>query len=399
MVAAIFCVRVKGLMDLTERDQLKRLRAYLERPPTTHMERQSYFANMHRLLEGFRPEVFRQEIFDEVRQALERPELEQVSCIAHPAWIRAFFEGAQVPQLMLVTSFSLDERSSKQALRTFLQAPWPRLRQLSLMKVRFEPESAACFDELPAQLPALRSFQLYQPAGPSAVFEAIARWSPLAAVEQLSLSLNGQLTAAVAQRLAERALPLRRLYITDSEPSSEALGLLLCSQTTSQLEQLHLGSRLLASDPRGDQLVAALARAAAPAQLRELGLVWLGLTAAACASLSQSPALAGLKVLDLTHNYGVAREGVASIAASFKALETLRLKECGINAQSIIPLTEPQALPSLKTLELGASALYSDEIELWTDWDGTVVGEGLRRMTSREIKQRYFSHRPNLQVR
>lgn len=396
-------------MEAPEREQLNRLRAYLKVAPTTYMERQNYFAKMHPLLEGFSAEVFREEVFDVVMQAFARFELDDFNCLAHPEWTRAFFEGQEVPQLMLVTSFSFNKAvSSSQALRLFAQGSWPRLRRLLFMGVSFDEASAAWFDGAQLQLPALRSFVLHMPGGEPLAFEALARWSALDSLEALSLTgLNGQLTLAVAQALAPRQWSLKHLHINDAAPYAEALDALLSSPCLSQLEHLNIGASLAHKDPRGDQIAASIARSPALVNLRFLELVGLGIGDSGCISLAQERAktlaeaieLDAIKLLNLAHNDAIGAEGLASIASKFKALETLRLNECAINVDRIIPLTRAGALPALKVLELGSCSIYSDEKELWTDWNGSIVGEGPRRMTPNEIKQTYFNHRSGLQVR
>ena len=99
---------------------------------------------------------------------------------------------------------------------------------------------------------------------------------------------------------------------------------------------------------------------------------------------------AGLEELDLTKNL-VGDAGARALAESpnLNRLRRLNLNENHIGEEGAEALAASSRLPALAELGLSHNALYTDEIEEWTDWNGTPVGSGPVPVRYAELVSRY----------
>ena len=136
----------------------------------------------------------------------------------------------------------------------------------------------------------------------------------------------------------------------------------------------------------GDEGALAGARLGACTTLR---LKTAGIGDAGAVALASSPAFEVLEALDLSENH-VGDEGAKAFALTphFPVLARLLLQYNAIGEEGAEALAGTERLASLKVLGLDGNAIYTGEIEQWTDWDGTPVGSGPVRVSFSELKSR-----------
>ena len=84
---------------------------------------------------------------------------------------------------------------------------------------------------------------------------------------------------------------------------------------------------------------------------------------------------------------GLLREALAN--APWPALTSLGVSGCNLGSEGMAALGRRK---DLREICVADNDLFSGEVEIWTDWDGTVVGEGLRSLSNDEIKSRFFAN-------
>lgn len=97
--------------------------------------------------------------------------------------------------------------------------------------------------------------------------------------------------------------------------------------------------------------------------------------------------------LDALAQFGpCSRDGAATAALlctrRWPRLQRLDLAKSEVDGPQLQALVASGAMPALQQVGI---ELASEEIEPWTDWDGSVVGSGPRRMWPREIEQRFLA--------
>ena len=215
---------------------------------------------------------------------------------------------------------------------------------------------------------------------------AIAASHATATLDDLSISGARAFDSAAATALAAGPWSgtLERLVISNCAVRGEgwealARSRLLAGVTSLELEGSWVGdegARALAGAPLG--------------KCRKLEMKKAVIGDAGAVALASSPVFEALETLDLTGNH-VGNQGAVAFAKTpyFPKLARLLLQYNGIGEQGAEALAGSERLPSLEVLGLDCNAIFTDEIEQWTDWNGTPVGSGPVRVSFWELKARY----------
>ena len=230
---------------------------------------------------------------------------------------------------------------------------------MSKLDAVVDDESLAVFIASP-HLASLVWLSFHEAGVGPATALAIARSPALRALEGFSITSDSRMNAATATRLATRPRcdALARLTIEDCRLGSEGCAALAASELLANVTELRLTRNGI-----GDAGAAALANAPAVAALEDLDLTKNLVGDAGARAFAESPYLNRLRRLNLNENH-IAEEGAEALAASTR-------------------------LPALAELGLSFNALYTDEIQEWTDWNGTPVGSGPVPVRYAELVSRY----------
>jgi Ran GTPase-activating protein (RanGAP) involved in mRNA processing and transport len=207
----------------------------------------------------------------------------------------------------------------------------------------------------------------------------------LARVEELELCLN-ELRGTALDAL--RACPLRWLDLSANRIGdgglAGVLGVPRPTLTVLRLRGCGLG-------PEGARRIAS---SDAPLEMLELGADGEGSPGNPIGDegarwLAEAPALAGLRHLGL-RECGIGDAGVEAIAGSpwLEQLETLLLGDNQITEAGLEALVRSPRLPRLTRLGLTNTPAGPKE-EVWTDWDGGVVGGSMDEAMAASIAARF----------
>jgi Ran GTPase-activating protein (RanGAP) involved in mRNA processing and transport len=232
------------------------------------------------------------------------------------------------------------------------QAPWlPQLKKLSIGKNTVDPR----------------------------MFEALTGLR--------ELSVMG--TKVVADGLARCALTLERLRLRDCGLGPAG------AQALAGFAMPALAALLLDENMIRDDGAVALARARWP-KLESLRLDHNGIGDAGAAALAEmkSP----LIELNLSNNY-IKAAGARALAEStvLTTLLRLNLESNQLGVEGVTALADGKGLPALNELGCAYNGIYTAEVEQWTDWDGSAVGEGKVAESYAALKAR-FAGKPHLKI-
>jgi Leucine-rich repeat (LRR) protein len=256
---------------------------------------------------------------------------------------------AQLTALDLFGSSLQDRHAAAMILAPSLSG----LRSLDLLSAGIGPQTAAALGARDA-LPSLASLNIGSSELEDEQVGALINSSRPALTTLIAG--NNQLTDLTAERLADPAnLPgLRDLNLWFNQLSDVGAAALLRSPRMATLERLNLGS-----NRRVDPAIFAdqLADLHAP-DLRHLSINSLNLTGALMARVADSPLLAHITALDLSHNrFG--DEGARALAASphLTQLTSLRIQSCDIGPDGVAALMDAPWAPNLTNLELSMNPI------------------------------------------
>ncbi len=265
-------------------------------------------------------------------------------------------------------------------------------RQLVAWRREYEPkeelddEALAAFLSSPHLASVTRLSLTCAGVGPASA-RAVARSEALANVERLNVDQDHRMNAEAAAQLATRprrdGLDTLRLAHCNLGPdgcAAIAASDLVAGVADVSLEASHVG----------DDGARALGASASLSECRRLNLTKGRIGDDGAAGLAGSSGLASLEELDLTDNH-IGNVGAFAFAS---ATRLNRLRRLNLNQNSIAEagaeaLAATRRLPALEALGLSHNALYTDEVEQWTDWDGTPVGSGPVRVDHPELVRRY----------
>lgn len=267
-------------------------------------------------------------------------------------------------------------------------------RQLVVWRREWEPkaghelddETLAAFLESP-HLVSVTVLALTSACVGPASARAIARSEALGGVRSLYIAQDQRMTAESAAQLAARPRrdALGSLTVAHCAVGPDGCAAIAASELVAGVTYLSLEANRI-----GDAGARALGASASLSECRSLHLMKNGIGDDGAAGLALSSGLAKLEELDLTENLvGDAGARAFADAPHLDRLRILNMNQNSIAETGAEALASTRRLPALASLGLSHNALYTDEIEQWTDWDGTPVGSGPVRVDHPELVRRY----------
>jgi uncharacterized protein (TIGR02996 family) len=244
-----------------------------------------------------------------------------------------------------------------------------------------------------AFLPSLTTLCIRDNPSTAGGFAALAKPPRLQKLRGLDLFRCFVGAEGAAALAAAEMRDLEWLRLAESRVETAGAVALAGSASLGNLRKLELGSCGIKGEG-----AAAIARSPHLRSLVELGLTRNAIGPDGALAFAAAVERTVLRSLDLAGNV-IGVEGARALAGSdaMPALTSLNVSENNLGVDGVTAFVEGKGLTALRSLYINWN-IWSDRVEQWTDWNGSVTGEGPVREDLRETAARFAAAKPNLHI-